>query len=196
RLHHSAADRDQAAPGVARAGDRVRQRAKLPLSLRIPARLLAVGRGARPWARPGGAADRQARRHDLDRRGSWPLRAAAELLRRPRHRHLFVGLPLRARRRAGRAVATLPRPDGEGRREPGRIGGRTRKSGARIQASGSSRPGTPPSILAPEMTDPTHFGYEQVSPDEKTRRVRGVFDSVANRYDLMNDLMSAGLHRA
>jgi len=46
------------------------------------------------------------------------------------------------------------------------------------------------------MTDPTHFGYEQVSSDEKTRRVRGVFDSVANRYDLMNDLMSAGLHRA
>jgi demethylmenaquinone methyltransferase/2-methoxy-6-polyprenyl-1,4-benzoquinol methylase len=46
------------------------------------------------------------------------------------------------------------------------------------------------------MTDPTHFGYEQVDPDEKTRRVRGVFDSVANRYDLMNDLMSAGLHRA
>ena len=44
--------------------------------------------------------------------------------------------------------------------------------------------------------DPTHFGYEEVSPDEKTRRVRGVFDSVATRYDLMNDLMSAGLHRA
>src|SRR5581483_10483491 len=42
----------------------------------------------------------------------------------------------------------------------------------------------------------THFGYEQVSPDEKARRVRGVFDSVAGRYDLMNDLMSGGLHRA
>ena len=46
------------------------------------------------------------------------------------------------------------------------------------------------------MSDPTHFGYEQVTPEEKTRRVRGVFDSVANRYDLMNDLMSLGLHRA
>jgi demethylmenaquinone methyltransferase/2-methoxy-6-polyprenyl-1,4-benzoquinol methylase len=41
----------------------------------------------------------------------------------------------------------------------------------------------------------THFGYEQVTPDEKTRRVRGVFDSVADKYDLMNDLMSVGLHR-
>src|SRR3569832_2680000 len=42
----------------------------------------------------------------------------------------------------------------------------------------------------------THFGYEKVDENEKARRVRGVFDSVAPRYDLMNDIMSMGLHRA
>ncbi|MEO8849632.1 MAG: bifunctional demethylmenaquinone methyltransferase/2-methoxy-6-polyprenyl-1,4-benzoquinol methylase UbiE [Casimicrobiaceae bacterium] len=46
------------------------------------------------------------------------------------------------------------------------------------------------------MNERTQFGYEDVSADEKTRRVRGVFESVASRYDLMNDLMSVGLHRA
>ena len=39
------------------------------------------------------------------------------------------------------------------------------------------------------------FGYEQVPPGEKARRVRAVFDSVADKYDVMNDLMSAGVHR-
>jgi demethylmenaquinone methyltransferase/2-methoxy-6-polyprenyl-1,4-benzoquinol methylase len=42
----------------------------------------------------------------------------------------------------------------------------------------------------------THFGFQSVDEKEKARRVRGVFDSVASRYDLMNDLMSLGLHRA
>ena len=42
----------------------------------------------------------------------------------------------------------------------------------------------------------THFGYETVEEREKARRVRGVFDSVAPSYDVMNDLMSMGLHRA
>jgi demethylmenaquinone methyltransferase / 2-methoxy-6-polyprenyl-1,4-benzoquinol methylase len=45
------------------------------------------------------------------------------------------------------------------------------------------------------MTDQVNFGDEFVSPDEKRRRVGRVFSSVARRYDLMNDLMSAGLHR-
>src|SRR6185436_20602393 len=45
------------------------------------------------------------------------------------------------------------------------------------------------------MSD-THFGFETVDETRKAERVRGVFDSVASKYDLMNDLMSMGLHRA
>ena len=45
------------------------------------------------------------------------------------------------------------------------------------------------------MSD-THFGFQQVDEDQKAGRVRGVFDSVASKYDVMNDLMSMGLHRA
>ena len=45
------------------------------------------------------------------------------------------------------------------------------------------------------MTDKTHFGYQQVPEDEKAKRVGEVFSSVAPSYDLMNDLMSLGLHR-
>jgi demethylmenaquinone methyltransferase / 2-methoxy-6-polyprenyl-1,4-benzoquinol methylase len=45
------------------------------------------------------------------------------------------------------------------------------------------------------MTEQVNFGDELVSPEEKTRRVGAVFSSVARRYDLMNDLMSGGMHR-
>ena len=45
------------------------------------------------------------------------------------------------------------------------------------------------------MNDTVSFGYEEVAPDEKTRRVGGVFSSVASRYDIMNDAMSGGMHR-
>ncbi|RMH51775.1 MAG: bifunctional demethylmenaquinone methyltransferase/2-methoxy-6-polyprenyl-1,4-benzoquinol methylase UbiE [Zetaproteobacteria bacterium] len=45
------------------------------------------------------------------------------------------------------------------------------------------------------MTGQTHFGFRQVAPEEKRRRVMALFSSVAERYDLMNDLMSLGLHR-
>ncbi|MEP7294862.1 MAG: bifunctional demethylmenaquinone methyltransferase/2-methoxy-6-polyprenyl-1,4-benzoquinol methylase UbiE [Burkholderiales bacterium] len=45
------------------------------------------------------------------------------------------------------------------------------------------------------MSD-THFGFQTVDESQKAQRVRGVFDSVASKYDVMNDLMSMGLHRA
>ena len=45
------------------------------------------------------------------------------------------------------------------------------------------------------MNDTVSFGYEEVSPDEKTERVGAVFSNVAAKYDIMNDAMSAGMHR-
>lgn len=45
------------------------------------------------------------------------------------------------------------------------------------------------------MSDTVSFGYEEVSPEEKTERVGAVFSSVARRYDVMNDAMSGGMHR-
>lgn len=46
-----------------------------------------------------------------------------------------------------------------------------------------------------EAGETTHFGFETVDASEKASRVKGVFDNVATRYDLMNDLMSLGVHR-
>ena len=47
----------------------------------------------------------------------------------------------------------------------------------------------------PSSDDATHFGFQTVPAAEKTRKVAAVFDSVADKYDLMNDLMSFGVHR-
>ncbi len=44
-------------------------------------------------------------------------------------------------------------------------------------------------------TNTTHFGFKQVAVEDKVKLVRGVFDSVAGQYDIMNDLMSLGIHR-
>jgi demethylmenaquinone methyltransferase/2-methoxy-6-polyprenyl-1,4-benzoquinol methylase len=49
--------------------------------------------------------------------------------------------------------------------------------------------------MSQNNTDSTDFGFEKVAWNEKAQRVRGVFDSVASKYDVMNDLMSAGAHR-
>lgn len=49
--------------------------------------------------------------------------------------------------------------------------------------------------MASAANEKTHFGYKTVASDDKAGLVRGVFDSVASRYDIMNDLMSAGMHR-
>src|SRR5512139_527997 len=51
------------------------------------------------------------------------------------------------------------------------------------------------SFPPPAMDKTTHFGYQQVAESEKAAKVAEVFHSVAAQYDVMNDLMSAGLHR-
>ena len=49
--------------------------------------------------------------------------------------------------------------------------------------------------MTEENKKETHFGYKKVNSKEKPDLVKEVFDSVSNKYDLMNDLMSLGVHR-
>jgi len=56
-------------------------------------------------------------------------------------------------------------------------------------------PSSTPEYAIPDPSRPTHFGYETVTESEKRERVAGVFTSVAESYDRMNDLMSFGWHR-
>lgn len=58
-------------------------------------------------------------------------------------------------------------------------------------------PFSPTALFCAPMTDKrtTHFGFQEIPEDEKATRVHGVFSSVAARYDVMNDLMSGGIHR-
>src|SRR4028119_279243 len=101
----------------------------------------------------------------------------------------------KARRRSARRAST------RASRRPSRTGRRPRTV---VSTSGSSGMENRPHIarahhalplLEARAMDKVSFGHEDVDPQEKTRRVGGVFSSVARRYDLMNDVMSGGLHR-
>lgn len=61
--------------------------------------------------------------------------------------------------------------------------------------AGAANASLPAAAGAVPGDDTTHFGFETVAEHDKARRVAGVFHSVAKRYDIMNDMMSAGLHR-
>ena len=61
--------------------------------------------------------------------------------------------------------------------------------------SSSKKPDAERNSAEHSVGDTTHFGYEQVRAEEKAGKVAGVFHSVADSYDLMNDLMSMGVHR-
>jgi hypothetical protein len=58
-----------------------------------------------------------------------------------------------------------------------------------------NRPKAAPMTQSDQQPDTVSFGYEEVSPEEKTAKVGEVFSSVAKKYDIMNDAMSVGLHR-
>src|SRR5690349_22594270 len=106
-------------------------------------------------------------------------------------------------------VSRWPRSSGSARRRSARRGSiRTslRPSSTRasprtvVSTSGSSGirrvwQGRANAARGPLMVDKVNFGEELVTPQEKTRRVGEVFSSVARRYDVMNDLMSGGMHR-
>src|SRR3954447_14253295 len=128
----------------------------------------------------------------------------------PRSVPIIPYLARRPRSMTREPVSRWPRSTGSARRRSGRRTStrsirRPRSTWARprtvVSTSGSSgmaaiwRRRSKPARGTGRMTDKVNFGDELVSTDEKTQRVGAVFSSVARRYDLMNDLMSGGMHR-
>jgi hypothetical protein len=188
---------------------------RVSYSVRADARVFAVGRGAGPWPGPGGAADRQAR---------WTLEALEPVGNYAVQPHFSDGhdtgifswdyLYFLGRRKDQLWAQYTERLEQAGRR-PGcghAAAGRPRvrqplmcSRGRCFSSNLRQIPHVPARVvvaarpiqrLASITMTTTHFGFESVDEADKARRVRGVFDSVAPKYDLMNDLMSAGLHRA
>ncbi len=71
----------------------------------------------------------------------------------------------------------------------------SRRAVSGLRSAESSRQEPPPRGAAAEKDPTTHFGFREIAAAEKGARVRGLFERVAGRYDLMNDLMSGGVHR-
>jgi demethylmenaquinone methyltransferase/2-methoxy-6-polyprenyl-1,4-benzoquinol methylase len=64
---------------------------------------------------------------------------------------------------------------------------------AKVSFSSTTSPGTQTAAASPNET--THFGFKTVAKEDKVKLVGEVFHNVANKYDVMNDVMSAGVHR-
>src|SRR5258706_44219 len=101
--------RNQAAPEIPGARGFVFRRQPFRAALRIPARVLPVGRGARPRTGTGGPADRQEGRGHPGTGAGGQLCRAAAFFRRTRHRHLLLGLPLRSGHESSISLADLSR---------------------------------------------------------------------------------------
>src|SRR4051812_29868308 len=101
----------------------------------------------------------------------------------------------KARRRSARFASTRTsrRPSSTGAR-PRTVVSTSGSSGTGKTHEMATAHGRSP-LLEGAAMDKVSFGFEEVSPDEKTQRVGRVFSGVARRYDLMNDLMSGGMHR-
>src|SRR5262249_6883099 len=148
------------------------------------ARIQPFGRSARPFAFAGGAANGQAQCRHCRHRGGGQLRRAASIQRWPRQRHLLLGFALRSGRTSGGTLERLSRAARSGRlrsRNRPRLRSAEKTAGACLRQALKQ---------GHDMSD-THFGFKTVAEEEKAKRVAGVFSSVAQKYDVMNDLMSA-----